>query len=316
MMKKDGRDNQMAGRDNHKADRDNQKVGRDNQMAGRAQTVALLVASGFLWSLGGVFIKTTDAHPMVISYARSLTASLCMLAYLRGRPHFVFTRAQCLGALCYAATVTSFVTATKLTTSANAILLQYSSPVFAVILGYLLLKDSLYWYDYLSMGGVSVGLVFLFSGSIGFGSMAGNVVAVFSGLFFGSFMVFLKMHKTGSQVETIILGNLVAVVIGIPFAVLYPVELSALPPVIFLGAFQIALPYILFAKASVRASTLDLALIPIIEPLLNPVWVYLATGERPAPLTYVGGAVLLGVISFRSVIMLRASGNAAPECEK
>ena len=285
-------------------------------MAGRAQTVALLVASGLLWSLGGVFIKTTDAHPMVISCARSLTASICMLAYLRGKPRFLFTRAQCLGALCYAATVTSFVTATKLTTSANAILLQYSSPVFAAVLGYLLLKDSLYWFDYLSMGGVSVGLVFLFSGSIGFGSLAGNIIAVFSGFFFGSFMVFLKMHKTGSQVETIILGNLIAVVIGIPFAFIFPIELSALPPVVFLGVFQIALPYILFAKASVRASTLDLALIPIIEPLLNPVWVFLATAEQPAPLTYVGGAVLLGVISFRSVIMIKASGKAKNRAEK
>ena len=271
----------------------------------RAQTVLLLFATGFLWSLAGVFIKTTDAHPMVISCVRSLTASMCMLAYLRGKPRFIFTLPQCIGALCYAATVTSFVIANKLTTSANAILLQYSSPIFAALLGWLIMKDALHWYDFMSMGGVSVGLVFLFSGSIGFGTLTGNVIAAFSGLFFGSFMVCIKLHKTGSQVETIILGNLIAVIIGFPFLFLNPVNLSVLPPVIFLGAFQIALPYILFAKASENASTLDLALIPIIEPLLNPVWVFLATNEQPAALTYIGGAILLGVISLRSIIMIR-----------
>ena len=276
-----------------------------NNTGSRAQTVILLIASGLLWSLGGVFIKTTDAHPLAISCVRSSTASICMLTYLRWKPRFIFTRAQCFGALCFAATVTSFVLANKLTTSANAILLQYSSPIFAALLGWLIMKDALYWYDYLSMAGVSIGLVFLFSGSIGYGSLAGNIIAVLSGFFFGSFMVCIKLHKTGSQTETIILGNLLAVVVGIPFMFIYPIQLAALPPVIFLGAFQIALPYILFAKASIRASTLDLALIPIIEPLLNPVWVYLATSEQPASLTYIGGAILLGVITFRSIIMMQ-----------
>jgi drug/metabolite transporter (DMT)-like permease len=232
-----------------------------------------------------------------------------MFAYLRGKPRFVFTRAQCAGALCYAATVTSFVTATKLTTSANAILLQYSSPVFTAVLCWLLLKDALYWFDFLSMGGVSVGLVFLLWGSLGFGSFAGNMIALSSGFFFGSFMVSLKLHKTGSQVETIILGNLIAVLIGVPFMFIYPIQPAALPPVIFLGIFQIALPYILFAKASEKASALDLALLPIIEPLLNPVWVYMATREQPGAMTYIGGAILLGVISFRSVMMLKRKPN-------
>ena len=271
----------------------------------KAQTVVLLIAAGFLWSLGGVFIKTTDAHPLAISCVRSLTASVCMFAYLRGKPHFIFTRAQFAGAFCYAATVTSFVIANKLTTSANAILLQYSAPIFAAVLSWLILKETLYRYDLISMGGVCIGLIFLFSGSISFGKLAGNIIAVFSGLFFGSFMVCIKLHKTGSQVETIILGNSLATLIGLPFLFMNPMSLPALPPVIFLGAFQIALPYILFAKASERASTLDLALIPIIEPLLNPLWVFLVTNEQPAALTYVGGAILLAVISLRSIVMLR-----------
>ena len=296
----------MSGQD---VDNDS-NAGKNNEFYNtgtRAKTIVLLIIVGFLWSLGGVFIKITDAHPLVISCVRSFTATLCMLAYLKGKPRFVFTRAQCIGALCFAATVTSFVLANKLTTSANAILLQYSSPIFTALLGWLVMREALHWYDYISMAGVSVGLVFLFSGSIGFGSLAGNIIAVFSGLFFGSFMVCIKLHKTGSQIETIILGNILAVIIGIPFLFIYPFELSAMLPVVFLGAFQIALPYILFAIASERASTLDLALIPIIEPLLNPVWVFLVTGEQPAALTYVGGAILLGVISLRSIIMLNAN---------
>jgi drug/metabolite transporter (DMT)-like permease len=270
----------------------------------RAHTILMLVAAGLLWSLGGVFIKTTDAHPMAICSIRSFTASLCLIAYLRGKPRFVFSGPQIVGALSYAATVMSFVTATKLTTSANAILLQYSSPIFVAILSWLVLNESLHWYDFLCMGGVAAGFMFLLSGSIGFGSVTGNIIAVASGFFFASFMVSLKLHKTGSQVETIILGNLFAAIIGIPFLFLYPIGAAALPPVIFLGVFQIAAPYALFAKASERASALDLSIFPIVEPLFNPLWVFLATGEQPAILTYVGGLILLGVITFRSVVMI------------
>ena len=270
----------------------------------RAVTVALLFATGVLWSLGGVFIKTTDAHPFVISSIRSLTATVCLLAYLRFKPRFVFDRAQIIGALCYAATVTTFVTATKLTTAANAILLQYSAPLFVAVLSLIILKEKLFWYDYIQMGGVAAGLAFLLSETGGAGSASGNIIAVVSGFFYGSMMVSLKLHKSGSRVETVILGNLVAVVIGVPFMIIYPFSLSILPPVMFMGVFQIAAPYALFAKASERASALDLALIPMIEPLLNPLWVFLATGEAPSAATYIGGTILLCVICVRSVIII------------
>ena len=270
-----------------------------------------MLLTGLLWSLIGVVIKTTDAHPLVISCIRSFTASVCLFAYLRGKPRFVFTRAQCVGALCYAATLTTFVTANKLTTSANAILLQYSAPIFVVILNRLILKESLRRFDFISMGGVTIGLVFLMSGSIGYGSLIGNIVALSSGFFYAAMMVSLKLHKTGSQVETFVLGNFMAALIGFPFLIMYPIALSKVPPVIFLGAFLIALPYALFARASIRASALDLALIPIVEPLLNPVWVYLVAGERPSALTYVGGAILLGVITCRSVYVLKRNPDAA-----
>ena len=276
---------------------------------GRRGAVALLFATGVLWSLGGVFIKTTDANPFVISSFRSLTASVCLLAYLRFKPRFVFSKAQMLGALCYAATVTTFVAATKLTTAANAILLQYSAPLFIAALSWFLFKEAPRWYDFILMGGVATGLALLLSGANGFGSVAGNAIAVLSGFFYGSMMVSLKLHKTGSRIETMILGNLIAVLIGVPFMFIYPFKITILPPIIFMGIFQIAAPYVLFAKASERASALDLALIPMIEPLLNPLWVFLATGEKPAGIAYAGGAILLGVIASRSIIMLKINNS-------
>jgi drug/metabolite transporter (DMT)-like permease len=150
-----------------------------------------------------------------------------------------------------------------------------------------------------------VGLVFLLSGSIGSGSFAGNAVAVISGFFYASMTVSLKLHKNGSQVETILLGNIMAAVFGLPFLFIHPVAATALPPVVFLGVFQIAIPYILYAKASLSASALDLALFPVIEPLLNPFWVFLGTGESPAALTYAGGCILIGVIVFRSILLMK-----------
>ncbi|MDR3121962.1 MAG: hypothetical protein LBU58_11625, partial [Clostridiales bacterium] len=88
-------------------------------IAGRKGTVALLIATGVLWSLGGVFIKTTDAHPLTISALRSLAAAAAMFAILLGRPRFLFSKVQIVGALSYAATLTLFVAANKLTTAAN-----------------------------------------------------------------------------------------------------------------------------------------------------------------------------------------------------
>ena len=155
------------------------------------------------------------------------------------------------------------------------------------------------------MGGVTVGLALLLLGSQGFGSFAGNMLAVFSGICYASLMISLKLHKTGSQVETLILGNLLAFFFGLPFIFIYPIPFSALAPITFLGIFQIALPYVLFAKASESASALDLALIPILEPILNPIWVFLATGEQPAALTYLGGIILLGVIALRSKVAIK-----------
>ena len=257
-----------------------------------------------------MLIKTSDAHPLVISAIRSSTAAVCLLIYLRGKPRFTFSKPQIIGALCYAATLTSFVAANKLTTAANAILLQYSSPLFVALLSRLIFKEKMRRFDYASMTGIALGLALLLSGTDGFGSLAGNVVALSSGFFFGSFMVSLKMHKNGSQVETIILGNLVAALIGLPFIFTTAFSLTVIPPVAFLGAFQIAAPYAMFAKASESASALDMSVIPMIEPLLNPLWVYLVTKETPAPVTFAGGAVLLGVIFLRSVLMLRKQPKA------
>jgi drug/metabolite transporter (DMT)-like permease len=271
----------------------------------RTKSIWLLLLTGLLWSMGGVFIKTNDANPFVISSVRGLVAAIVFFIVLKGRPKMTWSKPQILGALAYSGVLTCFVLATKLTSAANAILLEYASPIFVAILAWLILRERLRGYDILAIAGVVLGMWLLMSNNLSGGHMAGNVIGVGTGVCYAIFVICLRLQKDVSPYETVFLGNIFTFLIGLPFFFLAPPALASLPPVIFLGAFQIALPYLLLTYASKNAKAIDITLFTILEPLLNPVWVFLYTGENPGLRSILGGAVLLAVVILKAVFALR-----------
>jgi drug/metabolite transporter (DMT)-like permease len=270
----------------------------------RYKAIIFLLLSAFLWSSGGLFIKLVSWNPVAISGLRSFISALVLLAYIR-HPHFTWSFSQIGGAIAYAITVTLFVIATKLTTAANAILLQYTAPVYVAFLGAWILKERVLWFDWLIVLTVIGGMTLFFLDHLAPGNLLGNLCAILSGFSFAAFVLFMRKQKNESPVETVLLGNLLSGLFGLPFMFgSMPGALSWLG-LIFLGVVQLGLSYILYSEAIKHVTALEAILIPGIEPILNPVWVFLMLGERPGKWALVGGFVVLMSVTIRSLIAVR-----------
>jgi drug/metabolite transporter (DMT)-like permease len=282
----------------------------------RPQGIAAVALCAFLWSTSGLFIKLVPWNPLAIAGIRSLFGGLVMLAWLRC-PHLTWSRTQVAAAVFYAATMISFVAANKLTTSANAILLQYGAPVYAAILAAPLLGERTHWYDWVTIAATLGGMVLFFLDDLSGGSLAGNLVAVASGVLFAFAMVFLRKQKDGSPLESIMLSQFLTFAVSIPFlfsgmpgtggtgpAASGMPALLAWLALAFLGVFQMGLSSILLAYGVRHVTTVQSFLIAMIEPIFNPVWVFLLLGEVPGWGTLAGGVVILAATSLRSLLPL------------
>jgi drug/metabolite transporter (DMT)-like permease len=265
-----------------------------------AMPVAALVAAAVLWSSGGLLIKFVSWNPLAISGARSAIAAVLLFAFIR-RPRFTLSVPQIGGALCYASAVMLFVAATKLTTAANAILLQYTAPVYTALFSGPFLKEKISGYDWAAVGVVLGGTVLFFLDQLSVGGYLGNGLALVSGVAIAWLGLFLRKQKEGSNMESLLLGNMIAAAVGFFFMFSGSpswVDWAALG---VLGLLQIGLSYILYAWAMKRVRALDAMLIITIEPVLNPVWVFLFIGERPGPWALAGGVVVVITVLLRSV---------------
>ncbi len=278
----------------------------------RRTAVILLVITAVLWSTGGLLIKMVSWSPPAIAGGRSLIAALLMLAVIR-RPKARFTADMVIASLAYAGTVLCFVAANKLTTAANAILLQYTAPVFVALLGAKLLKERAGKADWAAIAAVLAGMVLFFLDDLGGGRWIGNLIGILSGIFFALFTVFMRRQKDGNPIESCFWGNIVTAAIGLPFILREGVPGTAdLAGILLLGLFQLGLSYILYSRAIRHVTALDAILIPVIEPLLNPVFVMIAFGEFPGPFSAIGGAVILAAVIFRSLSAVYGRGQSKP----
>ena len=239
-----------------------------------------------------MLIKSVVWHPLAIAGARSAIASLVILLYL-GKPEINWSWPQIAGALAYAGTVILFVTATKLTTAANAILLQYGAPIYVVFLGKWFLNEEASREDWWAVVAVLGGMVLFFFDQLQWGSLLGNIIAVLSGWSFAFLIIFMRMQKDSSPLESVLIGNIFAALIGLPFMFEYLPPPGAWVNLIFLGTVQLGLSYILYSIAIKGVTALEASLIPVIEPILNPLWVFLAIGEIPGKWALAGSAVIL-----------------------
>jgi drug/metabolite transporter (DMT)-like permease len=267
---------------------------------------ALLLMAALLWSLGGVLIKSIHWHPMAIAGARSAIAIPIMLLCI-GRPKFSFSRAQIGGAIGYAATVALFVFATRMTTAANAIFLQYTAPIYVALIGRWYLGERALPIDWLVIALALGGIALFFMDRLTTSGFWGNMIALGSGLAFASVAIFLRKEKAGSPVTSIILGNIIVALASVPYLFREPFGSGDGWRLLLLGAVQLGLPYVLYATAIKHVTALEATLIPFIEPILNPLWVMLALGERPGSWAIVGGVMVLSAVLLRATLMIRSS---------
>lgn len=287
---------------------DDAKLGGLN--AAHTRSVFLLVAAALCWSLGGLLIKSVSWPPLAVAGGRGLIAALFLLATNRGL-RFHFSRVQILGALGYAACTITFCVATKLTTAANAILLQYTAPVWIALFGTWFLGERATRADWITIAAVLGGMTLFFADSLELANVLGNAIAVGSGVCFAGMTIALRKQKDTSASESIILGNLLAFLVGLPWIVGAPnLSPAGWVSLALLGIVQLGVSYWLYARAIKHVTALEAVLIPVIEPILNPVWVLLATGEKPSPLALVGGAIVLTAVTLRAIASVRARRSA------
>lgn len=256
-----------------------------------------LIAAAIAWSTGGAAIKAAgDLTSWQIACGRSVIAGVFIaLAFpsSRKRPSLPLLAA----ALAYAGTVILFVTANKLTTSANAIFLQDTAPLYVLLLSPVLLGEKASRGDLFAVPLFFAGLLLFFVDELAPGQMSGNVAALGSGVFFAAMI--LALRKLGDVgLAAIVWGNVAAAVITAPMA------LSAPPPqgtewalLGYLGIVQLGLGYVFFSLGVRKVSAVEASLIILLEPVLNPIWTFLVAGERPGPWALAGGTlILLGTI--------------------
>lgn len=270
------------------------------------KSVGLLLGGALCWSLAGVLFKHVEWPGLAAAGGRGLLAALFLLAVTWRELRFTWSPLQLGAAAAYAACTILFTLANKMTTAANAILLQYTAPVWIALLGAWLLNERATRADWLTIAAVLGGLAVFFYEGLQLGNIAGLLVALASGVGFAVMTILMRKQKHASALESIILGNLFSFLIGVPALWTAP----ALPPsgwvaLALLGVVQLGLAYLLYAKAIKHVTALEAVLIPVIEPILNPVWVMIAVGERPSPLALVGGAIVLGAVTLRAVASLR-----------
>ncbi|MCP4422094.1 MAG: EamA family transporter [Chloroflexi bacterium] len=279
-----------------------------SQTVMRRQAVLLLLLTALLWSSSGLFIKLIVWGPFSILSARSLIATIVFLIYLR-RPKFRWTRLQFIGALAYVGAQLFFIIGTKLTAAANIIFLSYTSPLYIILFGYWLLRERPQRADWLSMVAIFTGMLLFFGDDLSLEGVRGNLFGALGGLSMGVLVLTMRRQKDGVPAQTILLGNLIGILIGFPAVLQETFSPTSLGILLFLGIFQIGLSFILYSIAIKRLPALESTLILTIEPILNPLWVFLVIGEVPGRLAFVGGILILGTVITRAIISSHASGE-------
>ena len=276
-----------------------------------------VVTAAVLFSTGGAAIKDAAFSGMQVASIRSGIAASALLLFMRGRITWSWPTVG-IGAI-YAATLTLFVSSTKLTTSANAIFLQSTAPLYIAVLAPLLLGERFRSRDLGFLAAIGAGLAMCFVGRPESTATApdpatGDLLGVLCGLAWALTLLGLRWgerHGARDGMSAVVVGNAIACVAGLPFLASLPaaspVEWATLA---YLGVFQIAIAYILLTSGVAHVPALDVSLLLLIEPVLNPIWTWLVHGEDPGTRTLVGGAIIITATAAKGIYDAHSSAIA------
>ena len=286
--------------------------------------IAFLLLASLLWSLNGALIKLINdsgrgPHGVTIAFYRSLFAGLFLLPLARGKWRTLGRRNEggslrgirptavwCV--VFFTLMTASFVIANTMTVAANAIILQYTSTFWIFALSPWLLRERArsgdVWVLALAMGGIAV----IFAGNAST-DLVGLAIALASGLFFGLLTMMIRRLRDSDSAAVTVLNNLGSAVLLLPFA--WGIGTLMLPTRAFLllvimGIVQFGTPYYLYTLGLARVPAYQASLITMLEPVLVPMWTYLAVGERVRATTFIGGAAILAAL----LLFIRAAQRA------
>jgi drug/metabolite transporter (DMT)-like permease len=268
-----------------------------------------VLAAAVLWSTGGLFIKWTSLSGLELSFGRSLCAAITVAIFTR-HEGFGLNRVTAIASVLYAALLVLFVLATKETTAANAIFLQYTAPVYLLILEPLIYKEKFRRRDLIVVIACVLGMSLFFVGKLRPQDVTGNLLALASGFCFACYFLLLRHSKARAvnRASSVIYGNLLVVLVAAPagFHAFGGMDRFDAFAVIYLGVVQIGVAYTLFTVAMARGvRSLDAGIVGYIEPILNPIWVFLAIGERPTKWALIGGGIIVVAVIVHTLIEAR-----------
>ncbi len=263
-----------------------------------------------LYSIGGLCIKVIPWNGLSINSARNIVALLVVGGYLvlvRHRPRL--DKWVALGAVSVCGTNVLFSVANKLTTAANTIVLQFTAPVFVVVLSILFWRKKPRRLDLAACALVLAGVLCFFLDSLEMGGMLGNALALLSGVSYAGVFL-LNDLPNADPISSVFWGDVLSVLIGLPFLVretaFTPIAITS---VVILGAFQVGLAYVLMCIGLRTTPAVTASLISGIEPVLNPILVALFYREPVGPMALVGAAIV--VVSVVGYNVLRGQQAAA-----
>ena len=259
-----------------------------------------ILLTALLWSTGGLLIKFIPGNPVAINGARSLIALLFFFIYRRS-VRIKINRYVVSAAICLVMTNLLYVIANKLTTAANAIVLQYTAPLFVLIWDCIYRKKAPSKKQCLVVLMAFAGMILFFFDQLDGGQMLGNIIAIGAGLFFSG-VFFINSLPDASSENASMLAFLLSFLISIPFlGDVWQMEASGIAALVVLGVFQVGLAYVLFARGAKLTSPVSASLIGLLEAVLNPTWVFLFYGEKVGRFALYGAVIILGAVVFNTV---------------
>ena len=273
-----------------------------NKILEKKYAIILLLVAGAMWSLGGLLIKSISWHPLAISGMRGGIAAIVIYAFSKDKK-IIITFDKILAACFYTLVVTLFVISNKLTTAGNAILLQYTAPVYVALFGYMFLGEKSTLIDWITILILLGGLTLFFLDDLSFDGYLGNALAILSGMFFAALTITLRRQKDNNPSDSILLGNILTLIIGLPVIISETsFDLHSIILILVLGIIQLGVPYIFYTTAIKHVTALDAIIFPIIEPILNPILVFFILGEALGPWAFLGGSLVLCSVAIRGLL--------------
>lgn len=254
----------------------------------------------FLWSTGGILIKYTSGNAIAINGIRSLVALGLFYLYKRGLK-IKINRYVILAAFCLMMTNTLYVIANKMTTAANAIVLQYLAPIFVLLWDCIYHKRLPSLKQFILVLMAFSGMVLFFFDQLDGGKLIGNCLAICAGLCFSG-VFFVNSLPESSSEDASMLGFLLSFIVAIPFLnkMDYTNTVSNIA-LLTLGIFQVGLAYVFFSKGSKMTNPVTTSLIGLLEAVMNPIWVFLFYGETMGTYALMGSAVIIFSVALNTI---------------